>query len=120
VPGRKNARRLPQRPGPLTERDGERVGLHAARLPGDQEVALLPREGATRVGATDRGAQRSDRYAPVDRGATGGPPGTGHKLPRREGGGLPVAGGGGGRLRPSRDMRIQLLSHSPHTAKRTR
>ena len=46
LPGRDDLRHLPQRRGLLAERAGSRLVVHAGRLSGHEEMALLPREDA--------------------------------------------------------------------------
>ena len=59
---------LPERPGLLAQRPRQRLDLQAGRLPGPQEVALLPGEQGPGAQADAGGGAALHRHGAADRG----------------------------------------------------
>ena len=77
---REHIRHLPQRPRVLAQRPRRRLALQARRLPGPQEVALLPRAKSPRQTNAPRRSRALHQHRPPHRC---NPPGNQMKLPGR-------------------------------------
>ena len=69
--GRHDVRRPPQRPRVLAQRPGRRLGLQAGRLPGAEEVAVVPRAAGPGPGAEAGGGAALHGHGAADRGDIG-------------------------------------------------
>ena len=71
-PRRHHLRRIPQRPRLLAQRPRRRLALQARRLPGPQEVALLPRTPHPPPPSPPRGGPTLHQHRPPHRSDIGG------------------------------------------------